>query len=74
MDSSSEPDNKLISIIVVISLAVLGLIYCTLDSFGLCNWQWNSCCCCCYYINEDGDRVRRFSNSVRPASSSDSTN
>ena len=63
MDTTS--DIKLISIILVISFAFVTLLYCMLDYYGCCNWQWTSCCSCCY--DENGNRVGRNRINVEPS-------
>ncbi len=60
-------DIKIVSIIIVSVFALISLLYCTLDYYGLCSWQWHDCCCCCYE-NSNG-RCGRRSNRVLPNSS-----
>ena len=69
----STPDTKIIYVGIVVLIAVVSLLYCTLDYYGLCSWQWHDCCCCCYYIDDNGDRVRRGSNRILPESSDTSS-
>ena len=64
----STPDIKLISISIVVLIAFISLLYCTLDYYGLCSWQWHNCCCCCCYENGNG-RCGRRSNRILPDSS-----
>lgn len=60
----STPGIKLISIFIVILITFVTLLYCMLDYYGCCNWQWTSCCSC---YDENGNRVGRNRINVEPS-------